>query len=242
MMIDREQLHAFVDGELTPEEKAQVEALLDSQEALRHQVVSIRSMKLFVQEKASCMVCDTEWRACTLRLKEIDKARGVEHFVSRYAWGLCGAFFLAILVGGHVTRTVSDGSMRPGEVARIASNLPRFSSQEPDQLLESIGSAMGQTPVPSEVRIVGGAVGHVENRVVARMQLSDEKGTLSLIVIPGGVSLSGVRPVAPGSRYLTGRIDDLNCVVWEDSGLALILIGDRSPQALGGVADRVAVR
>ncbi|MBI3721272.1 MAG: hypothetical protein HY248_01860, partial [Fimbriimonas ginsengisoli] len=120
-MIDPLKIHALADAELSKEDA----------EALAHEIAkcrrstleleTIQGLKLIVNKHCQPVACDDTWCKCRKRLDEIDRAQRVEGFVGRYAWGLCGTFLLAIVVGGLATRNGSAGLPRkppfcPGRV------------------------------------------------------------------------------------------------------------------------------
>jgi hypothetical protein len=237
-MIDPLELHAYADGQLNQADEARVSQMLKQDAASRAEFESIVSLKKALQARCKPVECASEWKACLGRLDELDKSRRTESFVGRYAWGLCGAFFLFILAGGLFNRMRPAGEMQPADVARAAATLspaagPR--SQEPREVAQYLDNLVGEasrTIAPERLRIVDGATGEVNGHRVAKLGLRDGEGELALIVINGQLDLSKLED-APDPRLKEGKFLGTNSVAWVDqTGNTLILAGDRSYEEL----------
>ncbi|MBI1757600.1 MAG: hypothetical protein HYR64_10905 [Fimbriimonas ginsengisoli] len=246
-MIDPLKIHALADAELSKEDA----------EALAHEIAkcrrstleleTIQGLKLIVNKHCQPVACDDTWCKCRKRLDEIDRAQRVEGFVGRYAWGLCGTFLLAIVVGGLATRNGSAGMVRSGEVPRMVSGLAPLALIRPhtiDEARKFVAEKLGRSPVSlpdQRISILEGAYGSSDGRRLVRLHLRDSGGDALLVVVPGAVGVEGTQPLGSG-EYCCGRINGTNCLVWNSNGCMLMLLGDRSTEDLHTLAGEVAFR
>ena len=94
-MIEIEKVHAYVDGELDAGERAQIESLIASDPDAAREVQSLTSLKRALSAQNKPVEDEAAWKACVGRLNELDRAKGAERFMAKYAYALCSVLFLA---------------------------------------------------------------------------------------------------------------------------------------------------
>lgn len=234
-------IHALADGELEGEERAAAEALLAESPSWRREFDSARELRGALREKLAQPTTDDLWTMCLRRLDDIDATRRAESFVGRYAWAMCSFILFLILAAGLVQRTaIPEPSLRAREVAMLASGVipdavaSFFDGNQFAQWYERhVGRARRQ---PERMQVIGGVAGQVNGHLVARVVLADRQGEVSFVVAQ---SPDASQPATEMSehRYLCANtMRELNCVVWEESGFAMMVIGDRPASELREIA------
>jgi anti-sigma factor RsiW len=249
-MIDLKDLHALADGELAPSEAAALREAMKSDPVTLTEYNAILNLKDCLRDKVRPVPVDCEeaWRGCVGRLNELDKTRRVEGFVGRYAWALCGAFFLMIAFGGMLNRGSGSGAVQTADLARMVTNLVPTSRSVPPQSTTAVNQwaqdLLGQAKNsvdPARMQIRGAAQGFVDGRLVTRFGLRDANGDLALLVIPDTASFDGMPTVAGSQRYRAARMGNVNCVAWTSGGSSLVLFSERTHEDLAKVADRIRI-
>jgi anti-sigma factor RsiW len=248
-MIDPLDIQAYADGELSPEDRARVEREIAASESATAELVRIRALKSFLAEKSEAVDGDDVWTRCVSRLDELDRSRRVEGFVGRYAWGLCGLFFLVILAGGVFNRA-NQQSVRTGDVASYVAGLGPSSSGGviDDKMLQvkrglnSLLKNLQQAQASDQIILTGQREGiSRDGRRVVAFDMRDSRGVMSLLVIPGVTTIDAMSETDATGAFGAGMIGQSNYVCWVDGGYALVLIGDRSPQELQTIGERIRV-
>jgi anti-sigma factor RsiW len=122
-MIDRLDLHAYVDGELTSEQQATLSRDLASSPKELEEVRAIQALKKSLREKALAPQSELLWQRCVGRLDEIDKTRRVERVVGKYAPALCAVMFVVIVVAGQFSHPTDRGNVSSPDLARMVGSL-----------------------------------------------------------------------------------------------------------------------
>lgn len=233
-MIDRLELHAYADDELSSEERSRIEHELAGCPESQREVEAIRGLRNCLQTKLESPSCAQLWKSCAGRLDELDSVKKAESFVSKYAWGLSLLLFLVIAGGGLMNR-VRGGSVNMGGVASMASEMIPIQSSpvnDAQPLGNWIETQTGERPalVADPARVVGLAyTDRPEGRII-QVQMIDSVGAVNLIVIPRVTRVEGARPMGEG--MYAGQVNGMNCVTWADSGCAIIAIGGRGHEQL----------
>lgn len=234
-MKERMEMHALADGQLDGDAKQLAEAARESDPSLRAEYDSIAILKETLQSKAPPVMCIKTWEKCRERIHELDKRKGVESFVTRYAWGLCSMFLVAILGAAMFNRSFG-GELRTGDAARMLSGLgpvSRSGGPAPVQMNEWIRKTGGAR----EVQLRGAAHGTYRGHPVALYQLQDSEGNLAALEIGGVTQVEGVEPMLENSRFSVGKLNNMNCVTWQEGRSTLFLVADRSHEDLARVAE-----
>lgn len=238
-------LHAYADDQLAAEERKRFEGVLAEDPATQAALANVQDTKKLLGNLPA-VECRGEWQRCRDRLKEIDQVSRVEGWVGRYAWGLCGAFFLFIVMGGVMQRQSGD-TVQSADLARIATSLPggaREAAPSPrlSRELDAILKSAAESIDPNRMQILSGAKGVVDGRPAVRLTLRDAYGNMALLVMPGELNFEGMDPLESNPASYSGKMGRLNCVAWKEGGRTLVLLGERGAEGLAAAAARIEVR
>lgn len=242
-MTDRELLHAFADGELTPEETARVgSGLTEEEERFVRSVRDYRKEIVIRVDEPDV----SSWLAARERVREIDSARRVETFVGRYAWGLVGALGLSLVFVGVRNRAIDPGRIESADLARMAASLgssrprPTVGAEAEKAWMDELLGRAAVSIDPQRLAIRSSAEGLLDGQRVTRLVLADAVGDLSLLVVHGPATFDGMADL--GGGFGAGRIGATNCVTWSDGASAMVLCADRPVADLRAVAQRILRR
>lgn len=238
-MIEKSDLHALADGELSAEEKAQLFTRLESDPSAQSEYQQIVALKSALLSTAKTPECDELWKSCRGRLDEIDKTKRVEGFVGKYAWGICGVFFLAIAFGGVLNRSMSR-SVQPNDVAGYMAGLSLSTPRSLNQaevnpaLKQIIGEAFKERP--PELRVTAFGSNNEPGRRTEFVQLSDAFGSVAVVSFIDLQEVGGLEDYERDSAFKCAKIDGTNAMFWKRSdGVICMVIGTRSYDELHDV-------
>lgn len=249
-MIDPIELHELADGELSKERAEAVRRLLAESPEANREYEAILAVKTVLRERVSSVECRQEWKACVGRLNELDRTRKVERLVSgRFAWGLCGVFFVAIIVAGFGHRGVPTSNEQSATLARMAASIgpSRNAPVSPDRqaLDSSLDAMLKQARVwidPNRMELKNWAFGNLDGRPVARVTLRDANGDLALMVVADVIEFDGLGALPQDHSFRLGHVQGMNCVAWTDGTNTLVLVGRRTYEDLASVASRLTLK
>ncbi len=233
-MIDRLDIHAYADRELSPEEIAKLGDQISGSPEASRELQAIQALKYCLQTKLSTEECNAMWKQCQGRLDELDRAKKAEFYVSKYAWAICSILFLVIVGGGLFNRY--RGGIGLSQVASLNSEFlpmatPRVSN--PEHLRDWLGDQTGQRTRlfidPSTV-VWAAYSDQPEMGRIVRFRLRDGDGLVDLTIVPNVERVSGAQPI--GNGMMAGQINGRNCVVQFGPGVAVFWTGDRDFQQL----------
>jgi len=234
-MIDPVKLHELADGELSAEESRLIREQILSCEASSRELSAIHNLKDCVRNKAQVFTCEVTLAASMKRVAELDRKTSVDQFVTRYAWGISGAFFALIAIGGVMNRTVNSNHLQSSEIASTFAKLvPTAASKSVaptayDRWLDSLLQQSKLSTDPNHLQVRAMAVGDLDGRRVVKVVLRDIDGDLALLVIPGSITIEGVSDGVSSGQYISGKINGMNCVARNQGAQqSFILVGDRS--------------
>lgn len=246
-MNDWLDVHALVDGELSEEDRPRVQERIKTSKQSMAEWHAVRQIKAVLVSKCAKPDCEEVWKACTKRLRQIDRTKRAEFFVGRYAWAICGLFF-AVILGAATLNRLNGGGIGTGDVARVSASLVPISaprSQAPDDQRKWLQDNLSKTMQlqPGRLSVVGGAMGHLpDGRRVARADLQDSEGPLNLFVIERADALDDVEQVDGHNTYAGGTFAHENCVSWSREGNEFLLVGDRPVDELCQIGDALNAR
>ncbi len=231
-------LHALADGQLEGDAKRAAEERLKSCERSRAEYDSVCILKETLHHKCESITCEDTWKKCQGRLHEVRSARRVEHFVGKYAWGLCGAFLLAIVVGGSFNRGGS-GSVRTGDVARVSASLSPLalpSSQAPEERKRWFQDVMSgpMADAPESIQVISAATGLMNGHKVVRLNLVDTIGGMALFALHNTRGIEDAQAADGG--FSACQLNGTNGISWTEGPHSYLLIGDRPHDDLEVVA------
>jgi hypothetical protein len=246
-VIQDESLHSLADNELTESEKAIVLKAIERDSELTARYQSILAVKAGLRSQAMAPECQELWRDCRARLDEIDNARKVERFVGKYSWGICGVFFLAILVGGIITRS-SVKQVGTNDVAGVVASMspisvPQSRSQaELDPLLRQvIGETFKNRPTRMAVTAIGS--NPVPGERAEFVQLSDEFGAVALVAFYDIREVVGLWDSDFDPAFKCGTFDGVNALFWQrPDGVICMAAGQRSYAELYRIVQAMSSR
>jgi hypothetical protein len=249
-MIDPIKLHSLVDGEMSPDEAKELREAIAADPQAGIELSAIHNIKDCVRDRALVYTCETTWSASVKRLGELDRARRVEGFVSRYAWGLSGAFILFIAVAGVMNRKVHGDQIGASDLTMISRLVPSVHSTQPtgpsgyDQWLDSLlhQAKVSLDPhAPHAIAILGYSVGDLDGHRVVRVSLRDAQGPLALWVIQGTVRAEDMDYSSyPG--YVVGSINQSNCVIRCSGNQSVVLTANRSFDQLVEIVSHISAQ
>ncbi|AIE83548.1 anti-sigma factor family protein [Fimbriimonas ginsengisoli] len=243
-MIDPIELHAWADGEIAPERESAIRTALAESPESRAELEAILGVKRLLREKVKPVECHAEWKACASRIKELNRTRKVERFVSgRTAWGLAGGLFGVILLAGMFKHAPEDANIHSADLARLVTNFGPSRGMDPatkkdvDQLLIEAGQSLD----PNRLSVLSSARGEVDGRPVTRLALRDAAGDLALVMVPDLLQLDGLGEVRRDHSYRLGHIGQWNCIAWAEGRYTMMLVADRSYEDLVTTASRITL-
>lgn len=230
--MDWLEIHALADGQLDGSAKADAEAKLSQDSALKAEFEAIQSVKLALR-RVEPVTCAKTWAKCRERLAEIERRSVVEGFVGRYAWGLC-TIFLAVIVGaGLFNRAFKADGIGTGEAARVLSGL----TASAPQVNQAVPMQSWIKPRPEKkIRVLAQRLGQFDGHPVVRYDLEDPEGKLAILGIGGVSGVEGVEPMLENQEYSIGKLNGTNCVTWSDGDDTVFLVADRPYEKLADVA------
>ncbi|MCW5941567.1 MAG: hypothetical protein KIS66_05005 [Fimbriimonadaceae bacterium] len=241
-MNDLLDVHSLADGECRGDDLDRATRLADAP-AGRRELEAVRALRACLRSKLEQPSVDDAWSQCVRRLDAIDKTRRIESFVGRYAWGLSGILLAALVGTAMLQRTFGAPDVRARDVAMLASGM--FPSGE-SRLLDAsryrqwFQDAFGSQPSESQAwRVSGGVAMTFHGRRMARVNLSDGKGDVSLVMVEDPAAARATTPFTDHVYFCAQTMREMNCVTWEENGFALMVVGDRSTDELHRLADEL---
>ena len=232
-MIDRLDLHALADGQLSDAQRKEILDQLATDPIAAAEYQSILAMKSTLKSCAEMPDSGNLWKKCQSRLDELDKTKRVESFVGRYAWGICGIFFLMIVSGGILNRRAS-GIVPSNQVSSFVASMspvsvPRSQNQtelEP-KLRQVVGAAFTNRPARMAITAVGES--GVPGQRTRYVQLSDEFGKVAVLALYDVREVTGIWEYEADKAFRCGKIDGINSLFWNrGDGVICMVVGQRS--------------
>ncbi len=244
-------IHGLADGQLSSEAIQQTKNLIHENAVAAAEYESIVQLRSMLKTQCSPVSDEEVWKTCRARLRNIDQAKKAETFVSKYAWGLCAIFLVAIVSAGLLNRRNGASTLYTGDVASIASGLVPIglpASKEPATVQQYVQEKTGGAPIDlrhGQLELISVLQGIPNGRTVTMFNFQDSVGPLSLIVIPNTKDVEGMSESQADRTYLHGMIGRCYCVSWVDDGFALFLLsqsGSRSTNDLQSIASSIRIR
>jgi len=248
-MIDPIELHAFADGELSPEREPVVKRLLVESLAAKTELDAIITVKTLLRERTTPVDSRESWKACAVRIHELERVRRVERVVStRLAWGLSGVFFVAILFAGAMHRGATSSNINSADLAFMMSSvnpghdsISKTNSQTDLSVAELM--KMAQISIdPKRMDIRSRGYGELDGRPVNRFTLRDANGDMALLVVPDVMQLEGMGEMRPDHSFRMSHVGSMNCIGWTDGRNTLVLVGDRPYEDLATAASLLGIK
>ncbi len=243
-MIDPIDLHAYVDGELNPLERSDVQRQIELSPESGKEIEAIQRLKSLVQVRSEEVSTSKAWSDCVRRLDELDKARRVERFVGRFAPALCGVFFIAIVLGGLVSRhhEAGGGSSRnlTAMIGRMHFDKTETNTEKSEWLNNLIKVSKLSTPDHLEPRQVDEC--EIDGMIVRRVLMRDANGDLSVLMIPKKIEFEGFSSLPGHPGYRCGQSWGRNCIVRPDGDRTTVITAERPYEELANVLMHIKVQ
>lgn len=236
--IDEATLHAFLDGELSPERAAEVEAALATQADLAARVEAWRSQKALLKAALDPILAEpTPGRLAAV----LDGGRRSRPGLMRIAAAL--ALFLA---GGVSGMAVDHYGAAPSRLAAAADQAfgayavyapeqrhpVEVAASEVDHLNAWLSNRLGRAVAAPDLSaagyaLIGGRLLAAGERPVALFMYDGPAGERAALLVQ-----SGERDGPPTDGFSIHRRGQVSAVAWATDGMEKVLIGARAPEAL----------
>ncbi|MFM9873208.1 MAG: hypothetical protein ACKVQS_07055 [Fimbriimonadaceae bacterium] len=235
MSREIELVHALADGELNAADEAEARKLISENAELSAEYEWARSIKTALVTHCKPISNDEAWQRCIGRLDELDKVRGTESFVGKWAWVFCGALLLMIFAGGIVSRTVGSRTVSNTQIAGLLDPISSGTAakQMPDvQAVNNVDLTKFQ-----RTSAVGGYLEN--NRAFVKYGLRDQVGLagLALAIIQGADRIEGLDQSTTNPLIKSGKLNGVNSVTWSVQGNTCVLFGERPTDELVSLAE-----
>jgi mycothiol system anti-sigma-R factor len=243
----RDDLDSFLDGELDPVRRGEVQAHLEACPACAARLRGERRIRERIASLAAAETAPSELRERVReRIREAVEAGDVWPSVmavggGRRSWGWKPAYGLALAAVVAALAIVWSLSPRGGVQSALAAGLAAdhvnhhgasqregmFQTDDPPELgrwfEQRLGTAVEIPGAPAGARLVGGQVCLVDGRRVAHTVYDVNGVTVSYFVVP---KVRGPRSPSPG------RVNDLNYVAWDSSPGGVYVLSSAPPSEL----------
>ncbi|MBV6459286.1 MAG: hypothetical protein HONBIEJF_02431 [Fimbriimonadaceae bacterium] len=243
-MSDWLDAHALADGQLSEDEASAVRAKLETCTQTKSEFEAVCALRETVKRGCDGSPNPELWDKCRGRLDEIDRLKRTERFVGKYAWALCGLFFIAITSAGVLNRLDPSRSMRSSEVASMFSSLSPFRTRLgpqdiPNVLNQEVGSAPVSVP-PGDLRVIGMARRVIDGRPVVRFELQDRVGPISVLAIGKAYKIEGLSDDQVAMHEW--KAGSRNCVSWVDRDVIMVVASEREMSLVRELAESFSTR
>lgn len=232
-----EQIHAYVDGELSQEEAAQFEAKLQTCADTKREFESAKNVKSTLQNKCVPVENAALWQKCQARFRELDTAQRTEQIVNKFRWVLASFVAVAIFGAAFFNRINPKLSVGSENFASALSASPSSAAtnvgvKPSDWLSQQMGIPVSVPNLESKgLKMERMEMLDMQGNSVARISYSDGRFPYVLMVFKGMKDIEGA-PVEGKPGMCCGEIGRMNVVAWEQGGVALMFAGLQSPQEL----------
>ena len=231
-MIDRTELHAFADDELSASRKAELATQLETETFARRELDSIYSLKRCLGSCAQNLEAPELWKDCCERLDEMDRAKRIENFVGKYAWGICGVFFVAIAMGGFFNRFTSrtvDSKQVAGYVATM-SPLPTSQPKTDNEFDRMFRQVLGESfNLSGGVTVVDSRESREPGNRIRLVKLDDGYGPVAVLALLDVQHVSGLYDYEQDPSYKYGQVGSANALFWNRSdGVICMALSNRA--------------
>lgn len=244
-MSEQLDVHAWIDNEVSGEEKQRIEALMATRPDLRHEAEWVQITRTTLQTHCKPIDCEQTLAACRARLAEIDRASKVNRFFGKYSWALAGAAVATILVAG-ISNRAGGGSLAANDVAQVISaSLPTsFNSSRQDELAGWLRRHFNRPQLTvrlGDLRPIEASEGSLQGRRIVRMSLVKQNQPYWLVMVEQPDTVAGLEPVEGHGDYAAGRFQDVNCVTWNSGEFSMFLVADQPVPALVESARQIRI-
>lgn len=230
--MDRTQIDAYIDGELSAEEKAAVDSAMRSDAGLRDEYLWKSKLKAFVRTKMVSQDNPDLWNKCVSRLDEVDRVEWTEWIVRKYRGALAGVVAVSILAAAYIHRTnpaamAGDNLMRVMTASSAA--FPSFSARNERQAVSWMNERLNKNvevpPISNGyLRVLEVGIIDCGDCHVGRVVYTDGSSLYFLLAFPKHEE-QPFEPVRgmPGVGW--SRVGKLNAVSWHGRDSWMVFAG-----------------
>lgn len=230
--MDRTQIDAYLDAELSAEEKADMDSALANEQGLRDEYLWKSNLKACVQSKMLTQDNPELWKKCVSRLDEIDRVERTERLVRKYRGALAGVVALSILAAAYVHRvnpTAMAGDNLGRVVTALSATFPSFSASNERQaaswMNERLNKNVEVPPISGGyLRLLGVGIIDSGHCRVGRFVYTDGSDLYFLLAFPKHEELP-FEPVDGMPGFGWGRLGQLNAVSWHGRDCWMVFMG-----------------
>jgi hypothetical protein len=152
---------------------------------------------------------------------------------------MCGIFFVAIFSAAMLNRSGTT-NLRTTDV--LGANLMPIATPQSQSSNENArwlrGLADRNVPLQTDVlRVISAQRGNLNGHNVVRLDVADVKGNMILYIASDAAQFQDSG--SHSGNYGSIRVGEAMGLTWAKSGMAFLLLGDRSNDELVSVADRI---
>jgi len=239
-------MHALADGEVSSAEREEAQALMAQNPHLQAEYETALIVRSLLHRSCRPITDEESWAQSRQRIADLARVRQTESFVGRYAWGIAGAFLVLITAAATVNRMDRSQPLYTGDVARLTSSMSPVAFTRPAERANAdqwLHKACGKALVDltgEGVVATAGASAIVDGRPVARVDLRDADGPMTLIAVGSVNTVDGTGP-SDTDELCRHKVGEMNCVSWKDGDYAVLLIGPRDHDQLARIASSIRV-
>ncbi len=237
--MDRSQINAYIDGEMSGEELAAIESMIENDPDVKREYLWVTKTKTCVQDNIKTIDNPELWSKCSARFREIDRAHRTETIVRKYRGALAGIVAASILGAAYIYR-VDPSVVGNHDLARTLSaasvSFPSFTPRDETQAASWIRQQLNrETEMPpisqGFLRVVEVGIVDCPDCRVGRVVYSDGQNQYYLLAFPQREKQE-FQPVrgAPGIGW--SRVGQMNAIGWSQGEHWMVFAGPKSVQEL----------
>lgn len=225
-----EKIHAFVDGELPAEERAEIIEQISADKSANAEYQWAQYLKSTLRSKCEPIKNDECWQRTKAQLDAIDRTKQVNGFVGRWGWAMCGIVAIFILGAILHNRIYGGQELSTSRMAGLYGSLVPLgtpSNQEAENVLKA---AFGEAPMDLDsgrLNMVQMQRGQLEGRPAIEVVFQDQKGRFNLYIIQGIRAVTGSM-ADKGEPYSQVEINGFPALAWAEDGYGFVVSANRN--------------
>lgn len=237
--MDRSQVNAYIDGELSGEELAAIESMIANDPDVKREYLWVSKTKSCVQNKVKNIDNPELWSKCVSRFSEIDRAHRTETIVRKYRGALAGVVAASILGAAYIYR-VDPGAIGNENLARTLSaasmTFPSFTPRDETQAATWIRQQLNrETEMPpisqGYLQVVEVGIVDCPDCRVGRVVYTDGENQFYLLAFPLHEK-QDFQPVKGARGIGWSRVGTMNAIGWTQGEHWMVFAGPKSVQDL----------
>lgn len=235
-----EQIHAYVDGELSQEEAAQFEATLETCADTKREFESAKKIKSTLRSICIPVENPALWQKCQSRFRDLDTAQRTEQVVNKFRLALASFVAVAIFGAAYFNRVNPTRSVGSESFASALSASPSSAATNTGINPSEWISKQMNTPITiPNLESKGLKMDRMEmldmqGNSVARICYTDGRFPYTLLVFKGMTNIDGI-PMEGKIGMCYGEIGRTNVIAWPQNGAVLMFGGVQSPNELANL-------